>query len=829
MVAFFCFELSTFAQSLGTAGTVDGVVTDSTGAVIRGSTIEIQNLITGFKRQTTTDDAGNFRLTNIPPNIYHLHVTAPGFKEMHQDLTVRSSVPLSLKISLEIGTLTLEVDVEAGAGGMVENIPWAHTDIDKTLMAQLPHSSPGSGLSDVISLASPGVTSDSNGFFHPLGDHAQTSFSIDNQPISDQQSKAFSTQIPVNAIQSMEVITGAVPAEYGDKTSLVVNAITRSGMGIAKSTGSFLTQYGSFGTTDLQGDLAVGKPKVGNFIAFNFERSGRFLDAPEFDVLHGPGTNTNLFDRFDFSPTLKDAIHFNLFLARNRFDTPNTYDQQAVGQDQGQLVRTINVAPGWVHTFDSNTLLTVNPYYRLDQVWYYPSPDPFSDQPETFGQQRRLNNVGVRADVSRVKGINNFKFGVQFSHTFLTENFQFGITDPAVNDPSSDNYDPGLAPYDLTRGGSEYIFHGHTDIKQEAFYAQDTLSLHDLTINLGLRFDNYNGISSGHGLQPRAGVSYHIKPTNTVLRGSYTRTFETPYNENLILSSEAGAGGLANGILASSSNDPLKPGTRNQFNVGVQQGIGKWIIIDADYFWKFTNNAYDFNVILDTSVAFPIAWHNSKIDGVALRVNLADYKGLSAFMVAGHTRARFFPPESGGLFFNSEIPQGVFRIDHDQAFQQTTHVQYQFHQLKKIEPYIDFSWRYDSGVVAGNVPDYATALTLTPDQQAQIGLFCGSIFATPTQGITQCGDPNQGALRLRIPANGTENDDHNPPRITPRNIFGLSVGSNNLLRTEKVRMVLRLTALNLGNKEALYNFLSTFSGTHFVSPRSFQAQVGVVF
>lgn len=828
-VVFFYFGLSTLAQSLGTAGTVDGVVTDSTGAIIQGASIEIQNSITGFRRQTITDAGGNFHFTSIPPNPYHLHVTANGFKEMHQDLTVRSSVPLSLKITLEIGTLTLEVDVEAGAGGMVENIPWAHTDIDKSLMAQLPHSSPGSGLSDVISLASPGVASDSNGFFHPLGDHAQTSFSIDNQPISDQQTKSFSTQLPLNAIQSMEVITGAVPAEYGDKTSLVVNAITRSGMGISKPTGSFLTQYGSFGTTDLQGDFSVGGPKVGNFIAFNFERSGRFLDAPEFDVFHGRGTNTNLFERFDFSPTLKDTFHLNLFLARNRFDTPNTYDQQAVGQDQGQLVRTINVAPGWVHTFDPNTLLTVNPYYRLDQVWYYPSPDPFSDQPETFGQQRRLNNVGIRADVSHVKGIHNFKFGILFSHTFLTENFQFGITDPTVNDPSSDNYIPGLAPYDLTRGGSEFIFHGHTDIKQEAVYAQDTLSLHNLTINLGLRFDNYNGISSGSGLQPRAGISYHIKPTNTVLRGSYTYTFETPYNENLILSSEAGAGGLADGILGSSTNDPLKPGTRNQFNVGIQQGIGKWIVIDADYFWKYTNNSYDFSALLDTSIAFPIAWHNSKIDGVALRVNLADYKGLSAFMVAGHTRSRFFPPETGGLFFNSDIPPGVFRIDHDQAFQQTTHVQYQFHQIKKIEPYIDFSWRYDSGLVAGNVPDYATALTLTPDQQAQIGLFCGSTFATPTQGLTQCMDPIQGALRLRIPANGTENDDLNPPRITPRNLFGLSVGSNNLLRTEKVRMVLRLTAVNLGNKEALYNFLSTFSGTHFVSPRSLQAQVGVVF
>jgi len=817
-----------FGQSLGNAGTVEGTVTDPTGAVINGATVRIQNSITGFQRQTTTDDAGNFRFTNIPPNPYHLHVSAAGFKETHQDLTVRSSVPVNVNVSLEIGTLTIEVNVEAGAP--VENIPSAHNDVDQTLISKLTLSSPASGLSDLIALSSPGVAADSNGFFHPLGDHAQASIAIDNQPISDQQSKAFSTQLPVNAIQSIEVMTGAVPAEYGDKTSLVINAITRSGIGLLKPTGSFLAQNGTFGTTNVEGDLALGGSKVGHFAAFNLERSGRFLDAPEFTVLHDRGTATNLFDRIDFSPTSKDTLHLNLFLARNRFDLPNTFDQQALGQDQGQLVRTLNIAPGYVHAFNPNTLLTINPYYRLDQVRYYPSPNPFSDETQTISQQRRLNNVGVRADLSHVKGIHNLKFRVQFSHTFLTENFQFGITDPAFNDPASDSFIPGLLPFDLTRGGSLFRFHGHTDVKQEALYAQDSISLHDLTVSLGLRFDNYNGIVSGQALQPRVGVSYHLKPSNTVLRGSYTRTFETRCSENLILSSSTGGGGLAeNGILGPATAEPLRPGRRNQFNLGLQQGIGKLVVIDADYFWKYTHNAYDFNVLLKTPVAFPISWNQSKLDGVSFRVNLADYRGFSAFIIAGHTRARYFPPETGGLFFNSDLPGGVFRIDHDQAFQQTTHLQYQFHQLKKIEPYMAFTWRYDSGLVAGSVPDFETALTFTPDQQAQIGLFCGSTFATPTQGLTGCGGANRGALRVQIPADGTANDDHNPPRIAPRHLLGFSVGSNNLLRTEKVRLILRLTGSNLANKDVLYNFLSTFSGTHFVSPRSFQAQLGVTF
>jgi hypothetical protein len=662
-----------------------------------------------------------------------------------------------------------------------------------------------------------------------LGDHFESNISLDNQPISDQQSKFFSTQIPVNIIQSMEVITGAVPPEFGDKTSLVVNAITRSGLNQRKPTGSFNALYGTFGTTHEDASLAYGNAKGGNFVAFNFERSGRFLDAPEFTVLHDRGTAGSIFDRVDYSPNPNNTFHLNLFVARNNFQTPNEFDQQALGQDQHQVVHTINLAPGYVHIFSPTTVLTISPYYRLDNVKYVGSPDPFADQPITFSESRRLNNVGVKADVSYVNGRHNAKFGVQLSHTFLTEGFQFGITDPNFNDPASPDFLPGLLPFDLTRAGSPFSFHGHTDIKQEAFFAQDNVTLGNATVLLGLRFDNYNGITHDSLLQPRLGLSYLIKRTNTVLRGSYTRNFETPYNENLILSSATGAGGLANGVLGDTSNLPLLPGRRHQFNFGFQQALGRYLILDGDYFNKRTTNAYDFNVLFNTSVVFPISWQKSKIDGVSARLNLTNYKGLTAFMVAGHTRSRYFPPESGGLFFNSDLPAGVFRIDHDQAFQQTTQVQYQFEHWKKLSPYVAFTWRYDSGLVSGAVPDYDTALGFPADQQAQIGLFCGSTFATPTQAITSCTDSNRGALRIRIPADGTANDDTNPPRIAPRHLFDLSAGTDNLFRGERTKVTLRFTVINLTNKVALYNFQSTFSGTHFVTPRSFQGQVGVTF
>ena len=826
-IGLLCF--SAHAQSLGSAGTVSGIVSDPNSAVVPNASVTIENAVTGYKRTTNTGNDGSFKFNDVPPNTYSISISASGFAAAKQTLNVRSAVPISINIPLSIGSETESVTVTSGGSDVLENIPTSHTDVDQSLINRLPVRSPGSGLSDVVTLAAPGVVAESNGMFHPLGDHAQTTFSVDSQPISDQQSKAFSTQLPPDAVQSMEVITGATPAEYGDKTSLVVNVITRSGLGQQQPTGSFNTTYGTFGSVAQDASLAYGGKHYGNFVTFSFERSGRFLDAPEFTVLHDRGTATSIFDRFDYSAGPNDTFHINLSLARNKFEIPNSFDQQALGQDQNQLVRSINIAPGYVHIFSPKSILTISPYYRLDQIEYFPSANPFADETQTLSQQRRLANAGIRADISYVAGIHNAKFGVQFSHTFLTEAFQFGITDPDFNDPASPDFIPGLLPFDLTRGGQLFRFNGHTDIKQFAAYGQDSLKLRDLTLSLGLRYDDYHGLSHGQSLQPRLGASYLVKKTNTVLRGSYTRSFETPYNENLILSSATGAGGLANGILGTATAQPLQPGNRNQFDLGLQQTIGKHFLIDVGYFNKKTINAYDFSVVLNTPITFPISWAQSKIDGISFKANLTNYKGFSAFMVAGHTRARFFPPENGGLFFNSDLPTGVFRIDHDQAFQQTTQLQYTFERWKQIAPYLTFTWRYDSGSVAGSVPDFASALALTADQQAQIGLFCAGVFATPTQPLTSCSSTNRGALRLRIPADGTANDDSNPPRIASRNLFDISVGSDNVLRTDHTKMTLRFTATNLTNEQALYNFLSTFSGTHFVSPRSLQVQVGVKF
>ena len=82
---------------------------------------------------------------------------------------------------------------------------------------------------------------------------------------------------------------------------------------------------------------------------------------------------------------------------------------------------------------------------------------------------------------------------------------------------------------------------------------------------------------------------------------------------------------------------------------------------------------------------------------------------------------------------------------------------------------------------------------------------------------------------LSIPAPGTGDNDKSPPRVAPRNLFDASIGDDNLFHGDTHTWSLRLTAINFTNKYALYNFLSTFSGTHYVTPRALTAEVGFHF
>jgi hypothetical protein len=888
-----------FAQT--NSGTVQGTVTDTTGAVIPGAKVTIQNPVSGLSRTTVTDGGGHYQFTNLPFNPYHITVSATGFNSTSQDADVRSPVAVAVTTKLNVGTSATTVTVEAG--DLVENDSSLHTDLDRDMIAKLPLESQSSSVSSLVTLSSPGVAADSNGLFHGLGDHASNSFSVDGQPITDQQSKVFSNQIPSNSIQSIEVISGAPPAEYGDKTSLVIQVTTRSGQGETKPTGSITSSYGTFGSATAGVDVGYGGQNWGNFFELDGLNTGRFLDPPEFVVFHDKGNEQNLFDRVDYQFTTADSVHLNLNYSRSWFQTPNSYDNLNVenvvsagtsaapvfgnvgNTDQHSKIETFDIAPTYTRIVGANGVFNFGPYIRKDSYNYYPSGDPLADrgpanlQTSSIGQERSLTNAGAHTDFTYDKGSNNIKAGAFYSQTFLRENDTLGVVDPTYNSPcvvSATNPTPVagflnpaqcadsgytanaafnlvLLPYDLTRGGSDYAYFGHADVKEIALYVEDQIKAGNWLFNLGIRGDLYNGLAVARQAEPRLGTAYNVKKTNTVLRTSYARTLETPFNENLVLSSEGCGNAVLSPLLLCSSDVSTvqQPGFRNEFHAGLQQAFGKHVVFSGDYIWKYTHNAFDFSVLGNTPITFPIDWHNSKIPGFALRTDLTEYRGFSAFVVMSSVAARFFPPQTAGAGATVGQTGLPFRIDHDERFNETTHVQYQF--TGKRGPWVGFNWRYDSGLVAGSVPCYnlvsndpnsacgATSTTLngqpavdlsalTADEEAQAGLTCNGVRATPGNPLPSVCLASQYSSKLvSIPAPGTGDNDKNPPRIQQRDLFDASIGDDNLLGGEHDKWSLKLTAVNISNKYALYNFLSTFSGTHYVTPRALTAEVGFHF
>src|SRR5262249_24655009 len=290
------------------------------------------------------------------------------------DVEVRTAVPITLDLTLALEAASTEVSVVGHAEDLVERDPSAHTDLDQTLIGKMLVES-SAGLNQIVTMASPGVVSDSNGFFHPVGDHAQTQFSIDNQPITDQQSRLYSNQISQDAVQSLEVITGVAPAEYGDKSSLVVHIVTKSGLD-SKPTGSASFGYGSFRSPTGEVNLGGGSHSLGDFVSVSALRTDRFLDPPELVAIHDTGHNVSVFNRLDFRPTAAGTFHLNVQAARSGFDVPNTYDQ--IAQTQHQDIATFNVAPGYSQAFGTNVLFTANGFVRRDHLTYTPSENPMN-------------------------------------------------------------------------------------------------------------------------------------------------------------------------------------------------------------------------------------------------------------------------------------------------------------------------------------------------------------------------------------------------------------------------------------------------------------------
>ena len=784
-----------FVTGTAWAGQVRGRVLGPDHQPLPGVTVTLSNDLLGSSQETTSAADGSYRFTNVPDNPYHLRAELDGFRAVDLNVDVRGNIPIERELELSPAfSESTTVTAEKEAVALEKDDSSTHTDIDRSLVRRFP-AAVASRAFEAIVLSAPGFSQDENGRYHFQGGHSQQLLVIDGQPIGDQIGVTFSNSLNPAIAEGIEIITGGTPAEYGEKANGVINLTTRSALGHPGFHGDITAGGARYSTFESALAAGWGSARSGFFLDLDGSRSDRFLDPVSFDNFHNQGTTRRGFLRYDFAPGSSDSFRLTGNGGRTDRDVTNLPSQEDAGQDQRVTSKDWNLNLDLQHITQGSAVLEAQVYGRDNRLELFPSA---GDTPVTAAQNRSLGNEGVNLTGSRVFGAHEVKVGLQAKRFPIRERFTFGITDPGLNDPEAEGFNPNLSPYDLTRGGGSFVFTGSRSGTYGALFVQDTVHLGNLTINAGLRYDHNRLFTTESQLEPRLGFAWYIPATSTVVRASYDRMFITPEYENILTSSSAAASALVPPDVQASRELGFgrlsNPSEHHEaYNVGVQQGIGSGLRVDLSTWKRKVENAADQDQFFNTGIVFPLNFKGGDLSGWNARLDGGPYRGLRGYLSVGHVRAIYEPPFVGGLFLDSgaldSLTAGPFLIDHDQDLQEQLGL---YWDIPKSGFWVGVTERYDSGLVAD-----AGALE--------------DVLASP--------DTAYAAPFLRF--------GEDPQRVEPRTIWNLSLGAK--LAQYGLPLEVQLDLLNAADEKGLYNFQSVFGGTHVIPPRTLAGRVRYVF
>ena len=784
-----CASALWFALSVGTAAqvatSVRGSVLDDSGAAVPGVTVSVRQPASGLERVTTSDGVGRFEIANLPAGTYDVRFELPGFTPERRRVTAVTALPVDLDVTLLLAPVTDVVTVTPPAAVVDTVSSGTRHAVSVTRIERLPVAVSSRGLEAVL-VGFPGFSQNANGAIHPRGAHNQMTFVVDGLPISDQLTGAFANSLDVGVVQTAELLTGNIPAEFGSKVSGVAVLNSRSGLGTGRaSLGSLSLSAGGFDTQMATLQWGGERGRVGYFGSATTMRTDRFLDQVSLDNLHNGGRFARGFGRADVRVSDRDTVRVHAMGGGSRFELANLRSQQAAGQDQRQALEDLSVWTTWLRTLDPTSTLEATAGYRTTGAELTPSA---GDTPVTAWQDRRLSTMSLSTRYTRMFGAHVLRAGVDAQRFPVEERFAMGLTSPTFNVPGAAGFNDALLPYDLTRGGELFVFDDARTGTQASAFVQSTWRLQALTINGGLRYDEYRFLVTGRQLQPRLGVSYAVPGRELVLRASYNRNYQTPPNENLLLSNSEAASRLAPASVREAlggAYQPIRPERQDVLEAGAQASVGGLVTLDGAVYRKVSRDQQDNNNFFDTGIIFPTTLKRITVNGAELRLTVQPRHGLSGSLSATTGRAISTPPFTGGLFLGQDavdlLSAGPFAIDHDQRLA--------VHGTLTFDPagpwWLGTSVRYDSGLVSN------------PSDPAEVA-----------------GDPDFADLLPFV------NLDAATPRVRPRTIVdaagGVDLTSANGRRTWGVQV----QVTNLTNRTALYNFQSVFVGTRLVQPRT---------
>jgi hypothetical protein len=770
--------------------TIYGVVRDQQTASIPGVSVELKHPSSGLERQATTDTNGRFQIDNLPVGVYDLTFSLAGFAGQQRRIQAPTSASVAVDITMPVALLTDTVTVVPPTPVIDTISAGTRHAVSVTRIERMPVAVTSRGLESVL-VAFPGFAQNANGAIHPRGAHNQMTFVIDDLAISDQLTGAFANSLDVGVVQTAELLTGNIPAEFGSKVSGVAVLNSRSGTGTgSRFTGAASAAAGGFGT--VQGSVQFGGERgpLGYFGSFTTMRTERFLDQVSLDNLHNTGHFSRAFGRLDVRLSDRSRLRANVMAGGSRFELANLRSQQAAGQDQRQSLNDVSVWSSLLRTIGTSSTLDATAGYRATTAVLHPSR---GDTPVTAAQDRRLSTYMGSVRYTRSLGSHLLRAGAEVKRFPVEEHFSMGVTSPTFNAPGAKGYNDALGPYDLTRGGTLFVFDDRQTGTQVGTFVESTFSVGNLSLKSGLRYDEYRFLVRGRQLQPRIGIAYRIPARDIVVRASYNRNYQTPPNENLLLSNSEAASRLAPASVRDALGGayrPIRPERQDVYEVGAQFAAGARLTVDASVYRKHSRDQQDNNNFFDTGIIFPTTLRRIEVTGAEVRLGFLPRRGWSGSLSATTGRATSSPPFTGGLFLGQDavdlLSAGPFLIDHDQRLG--------VHGLLTFDPegplWCSSSVRYDGGLVSN------------PSDPAEVAA-----------------DPDFSDLLRYV------NLDAETPRVRPRTIVDVAAGFDFADARSRRTWGVQLQVTNLTNRTALYNFQSVFVGTRLVQPRTVSLRI----
>ncbi len=761
-----------FAQS--NTGELRLKVRDASGLGVKSSIFLVSD-VNQFRDTYDTDSSGNATAKQLPFGIYSVRITQDGFAPFDATVEVRSTVPTDYTATLSIAANTASVLVKDNETLIDPYRAGSSNHIGADTIQDREASLPGRSIVDLVN-TQPGWLYEGNAVLHPRGSEYVTQFVVDGIPLTDNRSPSFGIEIEADDVQSLTIYTAGYPAEFGRKLGGVVQVET------ARDTrdgfhGKFVAGGGSYNTLDgyFLGQYQWGKNTLA--VSGDGSQSDHFLNPVVEQNFTNTGTNGDYAIRYERDLTDRDRVSFQVRHGTSRFEIPNELLQQEAGQRQDRaIVETLGIAT-YQHIFSPNILSDVRFMVRDDSQTL--NSNPLSTPIEAF-QNRGFREIYFKANIAIHHGRNEWKAGIDADSTHLHEAFNYNITDPSQFDP-----DTPLS----------FVFpeEQRWDLEQSA-YVQDLIRLGKWTLSAGLRWDHYHLLVNKTAFSPRLSVARYFPSADLVAHVSYDRVFQTPFFDNILISSSP--------LVVSLNPDtflrlPVQPSYGNYYEAGITKGFFNQLRLDVNVFDRRVNNYLDDDQLLNTGISFPITFAKAYIYGAEGKIEIPHWHRWNGYVSYSYIVGSVYFPVTGGLFLGDDAEEaltgvGRFWDSQDQRNTVRSRARYEF----------------------------------TNRLWGAIGLDYGS--GLPTE--FECDDPNT-CISDAVAQYGQAvidriNFDRN--RVRPSLSVDLSVGGQ-IYKSEKLNVNLQGDISDLNNRLNVIDFAGLFSGNAIAPQRSYALRLTTTF